>query len=319
MDYEIKDINEKCVYLLKKIEESQRKYSQTKIQLNKLKKVSLKKASIKTEEEYIEEEKEDNNHFKEEDFEDEIMFYKQGLIGLDKNFTKEDLYELLPKRKHYNYKFIIYRLILESIKEKKELLECFYEEENLTEEDSIEYKSLIDNETRKINFLKEAILEKDNQIIEEAPNKIILAPTSAGNIRVVDELEHVPIEYYERFRELLSSIIDGTFKNVKCFTNNNALTGIYEVKAFAARVVFTRIGKDSYAIITAFIKKTDYDKAYAESLKSKVLDFKKNQAKIKSLLNNEDFIKENDKQVEYLFELLSNDNKNNHIKGGLYE
>ena len=86
-----------------------------------------------------------------------------------------------------------------------------------------------------------------------------------GNIRVIDEIEKISKsspEFCSEFLELFQSIQDGSFKRVKRFLNNNKLVGISEVRGFKPRVVFDRIGKNDYAIITAFLKKCDNDRGY---------------------------------------------------------
>ena len=51
----------------------------------------------------------------------------------------------------------------------------------------------------------------------------------------------MPIEYMPLFKELVDSIVDGTFKNVKGFNNNNNLNGLSEVKGPGVRIVFKKI------------------------------------------------------------------------------
>ena len=318
MNYEVLNLEEECKSLLRVIEEDCRKASAYRNQIDRLKKANLKQNtseinSIEEEEIYIDE----DNLEEENTFEDEVSYYLQDFRMLEPGFTESEFIETLPSKKHYEYQNIINRLIAESIKDIKELRECIYEEESLSKEELKEYNILLSNELRKIEMLKETLTKSTDQEEEEIKNTLVLVPTEAGNIRVLDELERVPLEYHAKFLELLNSIIDGTFKNVKSFTNNNNLNGISEVKVFGARVVFTRISKNHYAILTAFIKKCFNDKAYAETLKSKVSDYKKNPDKAKQLLDNEEFMEENNKNVEYLLEFLSEEKKK--VKGGLNE
>ena len=147
---------------------------------------------------------------------------------------------------------------------------------------------------------KEEIVE-----VQEHKNRIVLIPTISGNIRVIDELEHIPSDYYDSFLELINSIINGTFKNVKTFTSNYHLTGISEVKGFKTRVVFSRLDKNTYGLITAFVKKTDTDKLYKDTLTRKVSHFKENEAKLKEKIKDKEFMELNDLYVEELFNLIS--------------
>jgi len=310
MDYEITDLAEKCKYLLKVIEEDCRVSKATRDQIERLKKASINRSN-QTEQEEIDEL---NSMFDEEEdlvdpFEDEVLFYLQDYRALEPGFSEDDFFAILPSRKGYNYQKIMYRLIAESIKDIKELRELMYEEDSISSEELNEYNLLLENEKRKIEMLKQALKAPKSMFEEETKNTVLLVPTEALNIRVIDELEHVPIEYHERFLELINSIIDGTFKNVKTLTNNKYLSGISEVKVFGARVVFERIGRNCYAIITAFIKKSTYDKAYAETLRSKVSDYKRNAESIKALQYDDNFMQENAEHLAYLLEMPGEDDK----------
>ena len=140
-------------------------------------------------------------------------------------------------------------------------------------------------------------------------NNLVFVPTLSGNIRALDDLEHIPSEYYSRFKDLFDSIVDGTFKNVKVFASNSPLYGITEVRGFKVRVVFTRLSSDTYAIITAFVKKSDKDKLYNESLNNIVREYRGLEASLKANLNNPEFMKENEKSVQQLWNILAPKNE----------
>ena len=72
-----------------------------------------------------------------------------------------------------------------------------------------------------------------------------------------------------------------TFRNVKRFSSNNTETaGFCEVKNHKTRVVFDRVGPNTYAVITAFMKKSDKDKGYFDFLKRVLSDYKTNNQKV---------------------------------------
>ena len=246
------------------------------------------------------EEKEDDT------FEDEINFFLTSYRQLKENFTEDEMKSILPRRKHPRYKDILYRLSIESIKEIKDLKDILREEE-ISEDDELLCRNLIDTEKRKIDCIKSrlisSVIESEEEIEEK--NKLVLVPTSNGNTRVVDELEHIPSDYYDGFRELIQSIEDGTFKNVKVFKNNNNLIGISEVKAFKIRVVFTRLSSDTYALITAFVKKCDNDKLYNESLVNKVRDYFSKENMLKEAIKDPVFMEENEKNLKQLWNIIS--------------
>ena len=65
-------------------------------------------------------------------------------------------------------------------------------------------------------------------------------------------------------------------KNVKRFKNNNDLVGVCEVKGYQVRVVFARIDKDTYGLITALVKKQDNDSNYRNFLKKRISKYRVN-------------------------------------------
>lgn len=297
---------EQCNNLLNKIENDCREARKKRVELERLQKQMVV--------EPVEDLKTINNiSFSEtveytpmeDEFNDELSFYLDNYKKLDDQFTYEDVISILPTKENYDYEDIINRLIAESYKEIKEINDLLLEDSTITKEELLEYKSLIDKEKKKISYIRKSTVEEKEISVKEHKNNIVLVPTIGGNIRVIDELEHIPSDYYESFLELINSIINGTFKKVKTFTSNSQLTGISEVKAFKTRVVFSRLDKNTYAIITAFIKKTDTDRFYKDTLTRKVGHFKENETLLKNLVKDEKFMAENAKNVEDLFTLLN--------------
>lgn len=249
------------------------------------------------------EEKEESEEVNE--FEDEVNYYLDDLHSLDSDFTQKEMLDILPSPENYNFKSIIFRLQAECIKELKEIDE-FCQDEDLTKQELDEIRSLIAIEKRKIKILGEVLKEKEECITPpKHHNKILLSPTLNGNIRVLDELEHITSDFYPSFKELINSIVDGTFKNVKRFKNNKTLTGVCEVKGFKTRVVFSRINEDTYAIISVFVKKTTNDKGYQEYLKSRVAEYRSVADMLKNKVNDEDFMEMNDQELAKLYALLN--------------
>ena len=302
------EINNK---LLKEIENKCNEYKSKQIELKRLKEqLTQNKVSYNYKEEIIEERKEDNEYEVDEE-DDELDFYIENYKTLNDNFTKHDLKSVIPSKNNYNFKDIIYRLIAESFKEIKEINELIIEDENISKDELKEYKLLIIKEQEKINLLKEELIEKEEDLTEEESikNNIVLVPNLSGNIKVIDELEHIPNEYYDSFNELFNSILDNSFKNVKTFKGNKELLGVAEVKGFKTRIVFSRLNSNTYAIITAFIKKTDNDKYYQDTLKNKIAQYKEIEFSLRNKLNDPSFIEENEQEVNRLFELIDTSNK----------
>ena len=281
-----------------------------------------KKLELLTRREAVSESESVNNSYSEENVNADLVVCKTKDFemdeyinlynNLDSDFTMDDLLSILPDISNNRYNEIILRLKAESLREIHELYELCSLEDNKDE-----YLKAIRFHTNKMLLLDECNKSYNNPK-EERKNKIILVPTTGGNIRLIEELSHIPFEYYPDFLELVDSIVNGTFKNFKRFTGaNNKLKSLSEVKGFQVRVVFSRIGVDSYALISAFVKKSDIDKAYVETLIKKVGDYYNIKESLINNLNNEEFIEENNKNVSELYNLLNSYRNNENKKGGL--
>ncbi len=240
-----------------------------------------------------------------DDFEDEVDFYLSELNNLTKDNIEEKITQVLPVRKNYNYERIIVRLQLEAVKEIKDILELLHsEEENISKEELEQFKEEIEFQKQKIALLKKALQKEKEEEKGKEENKLIFVPTASGNIRILSELEKIPSSYHDNFRELFLSIKDGTFKNVKRFNNNRELIGICEVKGLGTRVLFTRLGKNTYAVITAFLKKTTKDKGYMDLMKRKISSFNVMENFLRQHLDDEEFLKLNEEYERELFNIL---------------
>lgn len=298
------DLNEECKLLLGEIEKNCRKTKMMREAIERLKarrnEIVKDQPSVTFEDDYDDDDIEEENGF-----EDEVEFYLEDYRNLDDDFSLEDLIDVLPVKSNYSFEKILLRLQAESLKEIKELQEILMDSSEISKEELIEYRKLIETEKRKMLFLRKILSDKEEILPEQIePNKIILVPNLYGNIRVLEELENIPIEYYPFFRELVDSIRDGSFKGVKRFTNNRLLNGISEVRGFKVRIAFTRVGKKTYALITAFVKKVNTDHLYQKTLASKIDDYRIVYKNIKDNLDDPVFLEENAENVDRLFELL---------------
>lgn len=238
-----------------------------------------------------------------EDFQSMLDFYLERYRDLNDMEDINELKAILPRKSNPRYRDILVRLSLESLKEINNIKELLYKESN--EEDREISQYYIDIERKKMEYIKDRLQRYETEEVEEIEqNNIIFVPTIGGNIRVIDEIEHIPLEYYNGFKQLFDSIIDGSFKNVKSF-NKDGIVKISEVKLFKIRVVFTRLSSNTYAVITAFVKKSDNDKLYRESLVNKIKDYYLMEDKLKNAINNEEFMELNKSYLEQLFNILS--------------
>ena len=256
------------------------------------------------------------------DFEDEVEYYYSQVKEITPATMGEKLHLCVPKRTNKNFEKIILRLKLESLRNIREINEVIREYLSVEDPEEMQmFKDEILFEQQKIAFydqLLSPVKEEVEQVEEEEQsNRMIFVPTNGGNIRILDEIDHIPDTFYDLFLELFLSIKDGSFKNVKRFTNNAALTGLVEVKNPQSRVVFARLNENTYAIITAFVKKTQRDKGYLDSLKNKAADYKAISEILKRNLSNPEFLELHQQYEDELFRKLGYDPvTKTFVKGG---
>lgn len=296
------DINEDMD--LSKMEEIIKSNSRKADDLNR--KLSILKDSSNTKEQFtadysfllkdktVEEEKDEDD----EDVDDEeYRFYYDNIMSAIDSCDNVDAYEEtvfseLPSINNKNYCNLIRRIIFELSSEIK-----FYESFELSDEDNVKQAIA---EQKKLKYIMELVKKhskvqnietKEKQNIK---NNIIFLTSPTGNIYAEGDLFNIDSEYYQGFKNLIVSIEDGTFKNVKRFKSvNNILQGISEVREFKRRIVFDRVSKNTYIIIHIFTKKTNCDLGYVNQLSSRVEYYKKVQSEIIKLLS-DSYIEDNE-------------------------
>lgn len=227
---------------------------------------------------------------KDEDFEDEVDYYFEAIHSLTSKELISHLEDFLPSKKNPSYKKLMYRIQAEILREIKEVKD-FIALESLSPEEESELREEITLSELKIDKIVAILNRKEEQEIEEVleENNLIFIPTQTGRIRVFDELESMPIEYYDELYDLFSSIKNSTFKGVKRFHGNH-LARVSEVKGKLMRVVFDRVDKNTYAILTMFAKKFDTSLAYRASLESVIQSYVPTRDTIIENLSNPEFV-----------------------------
>ena len=250
----------------------------------------------------------------EEEEEEYLYYYNNISEDLKKSKTDDErliaISENLPSIENGNYANIINRIKLEYMKEIYELEELKKDE---TEQEFIEELNVEQNSIYKLlELLKQAQVQKvtdDTNKPVKTKNKLVFLKTHSGSTYAESDLYQVPEEYYESFKGLLLSIEEGTFKNVKQFSkNNNLLKGISEVKDFKTRILFERISKDTYVIIDIFMKKTDNDYGYRNSMATRVDHYRKNKATIIELIKDKAYMKQEQEIRDNLIKGLTDKN-----------
>lgn len=308
MEYIILDLDESTEDEIKAaIDYNGRTAKIMRTETDKLKKVAqaAKKATTKIIQEPRIEPDQNQPEQIDEDFEHELEYYFSLLKDVKSENIEEEIIQALPSRKHYQYERILTRLKLESLRALKEIKELLFEE-GLELSDIEELEKEYEFELKKIDLLTKLLEpQKEEKVEIRHENNLIFVPTAGGDIRVLDEIDNIPYEYYERFQGLFQSIKDGTFKNVQRFASNSELSGLCEVKDFKVRVLFVRLSNDSYAVISAFIKKSDNDKGYRTSVIRKYSDFQLIENNLQNNLKNEEFMSLQKSYEQELFRKLS--------------
>lgn len=262
------------------------------------------------EEEEIEE-KEDND--------DLYDLYCEPILKIENDISYEELVEtlaaILPNSNNKNFYQIIGKIQLElfnTCKEFKELLDL--ESGSVSQREIEEIKALISFTELKSTCIKNYVInsnrDKNNIRSVQKNNHLIFLTSSSNNLYVINDLLSIPQDYYESFLDLFESIIDGSFRRIKRFRNiNDELNGVSEVRNFKTRIVFDRIGPNSFQIIDVFIKKSDNDKGYQEPLRNRVKVFKSNRKNAVALAKNEEYLKEQDQITENILNILKSKNR----------
>ena len=240
------------------------------------------------------------------ELDDKVDYYNYLISSIDDCEDLQDQIESsLPNPNTGDYKTIVLRLKLKLLKSIKETADFISEcREEFDDEDLEEYKEEIRLCSKKLEILKSESNEEVNENKTSTKNNFFFPVSSMVNIRVIDEIEKISKsspEFCSEFLELFQSIQDGSFKRVKRFLNNNKLVGISEVRGFKPRVVFDRIGKNDYVIITAFLKKCDNDRGYKDSLELKIQKYMSQRDNIVKKLNNPEYRALNEQYTNELF------------------
>lgn len=256
-----------------------------------------------------------------DEFLDEINYYYERIKNVDLN-DDEGVMVLkreLPSKNNFRYDEIVLGICLALMKEVAELKNFIEKEkDNLSIEDLNEFKNEIISIQNKINEIKTIgnKSEIDDVDLSNKLNNIVFLETSSNNIYALEDIKRIDGEYYGGFIELIKSIEDGTFKNVKFLTSgNNKTAGISEVKGFKRRVIFDRVGFNTYVIIGVFTKKSDKDKGYLDPLKNRIAIYRKNRDRILELAKNDEYLSSQKNILDEVYNYLEVNKKGGNNDG----
>ena len=280
-----------------------------KQEIDKLKQAttsSNSKVSVITK--HLEEVKVKREEVEDKAFEEKVKKHLKDVKALDLNDIEENIYGVLPIHRDYRYEKIIRRVILELKKEIDDINAIIVEEgEDISKSDFEELTTDIKNYFKRIEVLRDVLKEEKSEDVDDnIDNTLVFIPTQSGNPRLLDDLDNnIPSSFYDEFLELFNSIKDGSFKGAKRFNKNRKLSELREVKGNHLRITYFKLGKNTYGILTAFIKKTNTSHGYRNMLETRYKDYKNGvESKIKENLNNEEFLQlQKDYEIEVLRKL----------------
>ena len=230
----------------------------------------------------------------------DITFY-WNLLNSCKNET--DYIHALPKPSNPQYYLLMNLILAECLKDMKEIEE-FLQEEELSEEERMEFLNELKEKRIRFSKIMEYRDHKEELEVEEKENQFLYLESFYGNTYALSDIKKIDVKFYDVFLELLESIQNGTFKNIKAFQNNQKLNGLLEVKGFQERIVFKRMSESVFAIIYIFVKKDKYDGGYAISLKNRADHFWSQFETLKRLANDEAYLEEQSKITEEIKRVL---------------
>lgn len=296
MDFIVLDLDTATEEQIKAaIDCNQRTYRLMSSQIDSLKRANaqaLQKAQqTKEEEVLVFEDEEESEETIDQEFEEESLFFYSEVKELSLDNVNDSLEDVLPPRIHYNYERILRRIQAELLREIKEIRD-FMSSEVLEHEEIRELTGDIKAMLMKIQAISKELTKTPEEISTSTikENAIVFVPTTGGNIRVLDDIERTPLSYYKKFDTLFTSIKEGTFKGVKKM--HGALDGLAEVRDIptGARVTFMRLDRNTYAIISAFVKKTDNNSGYQRMVENHYQNYKQQESALKINLTNPEFM-----------------------------
>lgn len=214
-----------------------------------------------------------------------------------------DLEKILPSRDNEQFDNIVDMIAVGLYKEKVEIINLIHEQQ----EKEPFIHEFFDSELEDIDFKIEILLDYKNMLMESkenctqnVSNRVVFLKNTFGEPMIVSSLKGYE-EYYESFLELINSIVDGSFKNKRSFSNNSKVIDMMEVKGFKTRVLFSHLKDNIYVIMPAFVKKCDTDLRHRNILENVSQIYQIQKEELLYLINNEEYMI---KEEGYLGELL---------------
>ena len=248
---------------------------------------------------------------KESGFEEEIRKYLELLELIDKeDDIEKEVLGLLPQEDDYDKERLVKRLYIEYCKKIREATNFIQTEmENGADEEELVpfYEEIRKYEEIKSSLRKSTYLDQEIEEEDIAKNNLLFLTTDSGRIRTFEAIDDIDSRCYPALSELFASIIDGTFKSGKAFTDNDKVGGILEVRnlEYQLRVIYAPIAPKYYAVLGVMIKKTDANSRYKQLLISMVNNLNSQKKSLEKGLEDPEFCRQQEEYTKMLFEKLN--------------
>lgn len=222
----------------------------------------------------------------------DVSSYIYNILHFNSFQDEEDLYdylkEVLPSRNEIsNYTQIVNAILVQLLIEKNEWIETRFQMRKEREDESeiLLYDEMILEIQKIIDTIISIRDEKVVDVVDKNVNHLIFL-TRGSKVCFEEDIENMPLEYGLRLQKLLLSIKDNTFwyKNYRMFNSNNKkITSAIEVKGFQTRILISRIDVNTYVVIGAFIKKSNWGKNIFQIVSNKLAHYEIEKEKILTL------------------------------------
>lgn len=221
----------------------------------------------------------------------------------------EEIDNIIPKEYTTNYYQIINSLLLNINVEININLK-------IINEVSDDEKEIIRNDINELRKTFDLLLQiKKETIVEEPEEKNInvVFINKNNSTTILDDIEHIDIEYYESIYKLLHRFIDGELMGIndntknKSITNNDKLAKVKELKnnSEKLRITYMHLSHNTYVILRAFIKKSNKTTLTMSYLESSYDLFHREEEELLELIKNPEFLLEQQSYLDDIDNVLS--------------
>ena len=238
----------------------------------------------------------------------DISFYMESLNKIN---DVSEMKNFLPSQNNQTTVDII-NTILFNLLEDMMIIKRLLNNSDCESDDISYYQIEYDQLKEKVDNLKKYLkdLQMNKQVKSKKENKIIFLKTDTGNNCFMNDLlKNVDPHYYRSMKELLESIKNGEFKNVKSFIGNRFLVGLSEVKGYQTRIIFKRLKSDLYIVMQAIVKKMDNSQHYRSTIVARYDMYKKQEEKINKMIQIPEFLDENNLEYKNIINVLDTEQK----------